>query len=142
MSALVAFLGMRGAIVAAVLGACLAIMTGVAGWQWFRAEAAIVARGGAENAKGEAENSLAVCVRANESAAAAEDARKRMAEENTRVYMAALDNAREAAEKARRDKAYAESLLSEWRATWGGKTPTCAAALATLDNACKELEAY
>lgn len=142
MSAIVAFLGLRGTVVAGILGALTLAAGGFGGYQYLRAEAAVIAKDKAVNARDASENSLATCIAANESAAFAEQARKAMAEANTRVYMAALDNAREAAEKARRDKAYVDGLLAEWRKTWGDKTPTCAAALQTLDNACPELRTY
>lgn len=142
MSALIAFLGLRGTVVAGVLGAALVASVAFGGWQYVRAETEELGRQKAVTAKENIQGDLIVCTRANESAAFAEEARRKMAEANTRVYMAALDNAREAAERARRDKAEAERLIEQWRKTWGDRTANCAAALQTLDTACPELERY
>lgn len=141
-AALVAFLGVRGTVVAGLLAALLLAVGGWGGWQWFRAEAAVLGQQRALTAKENAQGDLIVCTRANESAAFAEEARRRMAEANAAALTAALDRAREAVAKAERERAASDRLLAEWRKTWGDKSATCAAALQTLDTACPELRRY
>lgn len=141
-AALVAFLGVRGTVVAGILGALLLAASGAAGWQWVRAERAVVAAGLAKSSEALANTGLTTCLQANASATFAEDARRRMAAANAEALTAALDRARAAVADARRERAASERLLAEWRKTWGGKSPTCAAALQTLDTACPELRRY
>ena len=142
MNLLIAFFGLRGAIAVAILSVLLLGACGSAGWFWFESKAAIISRDNAVNARNTASNDLAVCLGANASASAAEEARAKLAIEAARVYHAALENARLAVERARADKAAAEAELAEWRSVWGDKTPQCAAALNTLNDACPELQRY
>lgn len=142
MTALIAFLGARGTVVAGLLTALLLAVGGWGGWQWFRAERAAVAEGMAKSSEALANTGLTTCLQANASAAFAEEARRRMAEANAAALTAALDRAREAVAKAERERAASDRLLAEWRKTWGDKSATCAAALQTLDTACPELRRY
>ncbi len=142
MTALLAFLGVRGTIVAGVLTALLLAASGVAGWQYVRAEAAIIAERTAKADARDAGADLASCVKVNESAVALERARARAAEDNARAHKAALERAREALARAEREKAVLDRAMDQWRDLWGQRSHSCAAALTALDSACPELGRY
>jgi hypothetical protein len=142
MTVLIAFLGVRGTVVAGLLTALLLAVGGWGGWQWLRAERAVVAEGMAKSAEALANTGLTTCLQANESATFTEDARRRMAAANAEALAAALERARGAVAEARKQREASDRLLAEWRKTWGDKSATCAAALQTLDTACPELRRY
>ncbi len=139
MTAILAFLGLRGTIVAGGLTALLLAASGVAGWQYVRAEAAIIAERTAKADARDAEADLAACVAANESAVALERARARTAEANAKAHKAALERAREALARAERERAALDRAINQWRDLWGQRSQSCAAALTALDSACPEL---
>lgn len=142
MSVVVAFLGLRGTIVAGILTALLLAASGIAGWQYVRAERAVLAEGRAENAQAAAEAGLRTCEQANASAVAAENARRSVAAENAKALAAALDRARDAVAAAAAGRQRAEADLREWRRIFGSRGPGCTAALNALDTACPEVESY
>lgn len=137
-----AFLGVRGTIVAGVLGALLVAASGTAVWQYLRAETADAARQRAYTARDNAKNELIVCTNANESIQFVEAARAKFAAANAEAYRTAAAESRAALIQAEREKAASDALLREWKKTWGDRSAQCTAALQTLDTACPELRRY
>lgn len=142
MSAIIAFLGLRGTVVAGILTALLLAASGAAAWQFVRAEAAVLAERNAKADRRDAEADLKECEGANASIQFVEEARARFAAANEVAYREAAKRSAEALAAAERRRAEAARELAEWRRAWGTKSPTCAAALAATDKACPELGDY
>lgn len=142
MTALIAFLGLRGAVVAAILSALLLVAGLTAGWQWTRAEAMAAWAERAEARAEAANGSLQAAIDANQSAVAVERERARVAAENAAALDVALRQAKAALADARRGRATADATLAEFNKRWGARTATCAMALAQVDSSCPELRSY
>lgn len=126
MSAIVAFLGLRGTVVAGI-ALVLALAAGVQTARLWKLQAeSAAATTELAFARGANKEWKAVADAAEQARADAEALRKKQAEQ-----------AADAIAQAEREKADAESELADFRGRWGTRPKSCAIALTQMEAACE-----
>lgn len=138
MNAILAFLGLRGTIAAAIALA-FAVIAAVQTW---RVQALEADKAEAQKEALAARMDVEACVQANQSVQTVMDAQRRAAERAAQDYAQALAQARRALQQAESDRRAADAVLAQFRERWGAKSNGCALALSRVDQSCPEIRSY
>lgn len=138
MNPILAFLGLRGTIAAAIALA-FAVIAAVQTW---RVQALEADKAEAQKEALAARMDVEACVQANQSVQTVMDAQRRAAERAAQDYAQALAQARRALQQAESDRRAADAVLAQFRERWGAKSNECALALSRVDQSCPEIRSY
>lgn len=141
-STAIEFLGLRGFVIAAILGVTSSALAIVGGWQWLRAESAEAAASISKAELIKSESALNSCVEANESAEAVISAKAQQDEKNKAAYEAAVIKSTAALNAATKNKAATEKTSKQWEQRWDSKSKECSTALKAIDSVCSNIDGY